>query len=307
MKLKIEKIAHYGGHQGSIFSLEEAREPHLFYSGSHDQLVVEWNLDEPSKNNAVSKLPSKAYAIRYIKEADLLLIGNFHGGVHVIDLKAGKEIKLLQVHRSTIFDIQYDYSRRQFVVCASDGTFSMWDIDTFNIIEGKQITEKKLRCAAYHPSEDILAFGAGDGCIYLMDLNSYEIVQKIDGHTTDYSVNTIQFHPNGKYLISGSRDAHINLYSIENNYELVHRIPAHNYGIYSIVFHPEGHLFASCSMDKTIKIWDAKTMKLLSVINKEKYDGHINSVNKLIWVKHNNTLLSTGDDRSIQAWKITTA
>ena len=81
-------------------------------------------------------------------------------------------------------------------------------------------------------------------------------------------------------------------------------IAAHDGAIYDIAYSPNSDLFATASRDKTVKIWDAKTFQLLEVLNKEDYDGHQYSVNKLIWSTYNNYLISAGDDRTIIVWEI---
>jgi WD40 repeat protein len=66
----------------------------------------------------------------------------------------------------------------------------------------------------------------------------------------------------------------------------------------------ENKFFASASRDKTIRIWSAETYELQKSIDKEKYDGHLNSVNKLLWLHSHNYLISGSDDRSIIIWKV---
>jgi WD40 repeat protein len=118
------------------------------------------------------------------------------------------------------------------------------------------------------------------------------------------SVNAICFHPNGQWLLSGSKDAHLKIWDITDDFALHLSIPAHNYAIYSIVFHPEGHLFATGSRDKTIKIWDSENLDFLLRIDAANHLGHVNSVNDLKWTSHKGYLISGSDDRSLIVWEI---
>jgi WD40 repeat protein len=57
-------------------------------------------------------------------------------------------------------------------------------------------------------------------------------------------------------------------------------------------------------MDKSIKVWDRASRKLLKVIDKSRHAGHGTSVNKLVWMKYNDLLVSCSDDRTISVWDV---
>lgn len=297
------KFAQFDGHQGSIYSLEQGKEPHLFYSGSDDNLVVEWNLKEQENNHALVKIPSKAFALKLIPELNLLLVGNYTGGIHVVDLIQKKEIKLLQLHNQIIFDIQYLPSKDCFLAASQDGSFSVWSTKDFSLIKACRLSPLKLRCIEFCLERNEAAIGCEDGTVRIIELDNFNEIKRLVGHAEGFSVNSAVFHPSNSTLITGSRDAHLNVWDANNAYKLVERIPAHNYSIYSIEFSKNGRLFATGSRDKTIKIWDSETTELLLRID-HKFGGHMKSVNKIMWSDFDDILLSTGDDRTIKAWKI---
>ena len=313
-KIQTEKTGQFIGHGGAIFTLEPAHNTHLFYSGSSDKLVVEWNMIDQQQNKVIAKLPAKALALKYIPDRNLLLVGQSLGGIHVIDLNKNEEIKLLQLHRLSIYDIQYLPEKECFWVVAGDGTLSVWSINDFSLITALKLCDKKIRSIDFNIVLKEAAIGCGDGTIRIFDFETFEEKKILKGHVDDFSVNTVCYHPNGKYLLSGSRDACLNVWDIENEYALIHHIPAHNYAIYSIVFSPDKKFFATGSRDKTIKIWDARlndgvgqaeNYELLLRIDNTKNEGHTHSVNKLLWSDFNNYLISTGDDKAIMIWEIT--
>jgi WD40 repeat protein len=73
------------------------------------------------------------------------------------------------------------------------------------------------------------------------------------GHR-DY-VHSVAFSPDGKYLVSGSRDKTVKLWSVESQKE-VSTLRAHSDYVTSVTFSPDGKYLASGSIDKTVKLWN---------------------------------------------------
>jgi WD40 repeat protein len=266
--------------------------------------VVEWNLLDQQQNKVIARLPAKAMALKYVPDKNILLVGQSAGGIHVIDLNKNEEIKLLQLHRLSVYDIQYLPEKECFWAVAGDGTLSVWSINDFSLVTALKLCDKKIRSIQFNTVLKEAAIGCGDGSIRIFDMDTFEEKKILQGHVDDFSVNAVCYHPNGKYLLSGSRDAYLNVWDIENDYALLHHIPAHNYAIYSIVFSPCKKFFATGSRDKTIKIWDAENFELLLRIDKSQQQGHTHSVNKILWIDFNSYLVSTGDDKVIMVWEI---
>ena len=114
-------------------------------------------------------------------------------------------------------------------------------------------------------------------------------------------VTSLQYSPDGKYLISGSRDAQLNIWDC-NGYILHKTIPAHLFAIYSIAWHPYKDVFATSARDKTIKLWDS-SFNLVKTLSIDKgYPMHRLSVNKIAWDPNNGYLISVSDDKLVMIW-----
>ena len=94
------------------------------------------------------------------------------------------------------------------------------------------------------------------------------------------------------------------IWKIHDGFQLFRSIVAHMFTINSIEFNPAGTYFLTGSMDKTIKLWDAGNFELLKVIDKERFGGHLSSVNNLVWSSYKNRVISCSDDRTISLWEI---
>ncbi|MEO1450603.1 MAG: WD40 repeat domain-containing protein, partial [Bacteroidota bacterium] len=81
-------------------------------------------------------------------------------------------------------------------------------------------------------------------------------------------------------------------------------IPAHNFTLNHFAYSPDKQYLLTVSRDKTIKLWQASDLKLLKVIDYARNEGHRHSVNKIKWLRADNSVISCGDDRQLFRWKI---
>jgi WD40 repeat protein len=78
------------------------------------------------------------------------------------------------------------------------------------------------------------------------------------GHS--YTVYSIAFSPDGKYLASGSYDKTVKLWSVESQKEVT-TLQGHSSYVKSVAFSPDGKYLASGSGDKTVKLWSIQSKK----------------------------------------------
>ena len=298
--MKLNKVNDLLGHEGAIYALEESFQKNKCYSAGFDNMVVEWDLLQKSNPIAIAKLPSKAFSILKIDTLNLLLVGTAQGGVHIIDITTKTEIKFLLVQTDMIFDLLYIENKNQLVVVSADGSLSVWNCEHWTLIIHKKITTNKLRTCIEFNSQ--LLVGCEDGIIRILD-SIFNEINQIVTHDSGFGVNTLIISPSKNYLISGSRDGHINFHTLEEDYKLVKRIPAHNFAVYDIKFSPDHTKFITVSRDKSFKLWDSKSLEVLTKVD-YKAGGHKASVNAVLWFA-NDLIVTTGDDRSIKVWEIT--
>lgn len=302
MSLRISKAAQLTGHTGAVYALENSVEKNNFYSGGSDGIVAQWDLANPDTGEPLARVNNVIYSLKLIAAKKLLLIGQDAGGIHVIDLATRKEIRLLQFHAAAVFDLNYAAHHDFLFSAAGNGTLAITGLADFAAIKSIKLGNEKLRNIAINNSQTEVAIGCGDGSIAVFDLPALTLKKRWMAHKESFSVNALHYSADDSILFSGSRDAHMNIFDAKNNFSLVKSIPAHNYAIYSIVFSADKKYFATASRDKTIKIWNADSLEILARLDKEKQDGHLNSVNKLLW--KDETLISASDDRSLIVWNV---
>jgi WD40 repeat protein len=301
MALEIAHIATLKGHSGCVYAMDRGFSEHTIFTGGSDRYIALWNLETLKAEKFSAALPSPIYTICHIPEKNILLAGTTTGAIHILDLNKKEEIKILQHHRGPVFDIQYSLKTNCFYTAGGDGNFAVCSLDTLSLLKMKKLSYDKARSIAFNDVTSEIAVALGDSNVLIFDLLTLEYKNDFIAHQVGEKVvgaNVVRYSPDGKFLLTGGRDAHLNIWSVEN-YELIKSIPAHNWAIYDIVFSPDTTLFATASRDKTVKIWDAKTYQILKRITKLNFEAHTHSVNKLIWSTYRNYLVSVGDDKMV--------
>lgn len=301
MQVQVNKITSLTGHNGSVYSLDKGITENTFFSGSSDRFIAMWNLETLQNEKFAAKLPAIIYALCHIPEKQLLIAGTSAGTIHILDLGKKEEIKILQHHTAPVFDIKYSLKTNCFYSGAADGHFAVCSLESLSLIKVKKLCDGKVRSINFNDQSSEIAVASADCNIRIFDLDTLKEKSTFSAHSL--SANIVKYSPYGNQIFSGGRDAHLKIWDAKT-YTIIKDIPAHNFAIYDIAFSPDAKLFATASRDKTLKIWDADTFQLLARINKENYDGHANSVNKVLWSNYKNYLISTGDDRSIMIWDI---
>lgn len=304
--INVQQKAHLTGHKGSIYALSKGFQKGQFFSGDGNGWVAQWTVEQTDTAKVIAQVPSTIFALCPLPKQQLLAVGSMQGILYFIDLQANSVVPPSLQFSKSIFDLQLQ--NNSLYICGGDGLLSVMDIRTRTLTKNLPLSNNSLRSFALHPIvPNLAAVGSSDHHIYLVDLDKWTVVQRFKQHNN--SVFSVQFSPDGQYLLSGSRDAHLGIFQA-NNQEKSHfswqkSLPAHLFTINHIAFSSDQRYFATASRDKSLKIWSASDFSLLKVIDytKPKINAHNHSVNKLLWLD-NHTLLSASDDRSMMIWEI---
>ncbi|GAB3828393.1 WD40 repeat domain-containing protein [Pontibacter rugosus] len=303
IKVQVEKITTLTGHRDCVYTLERAGDTNIFYSAGGDGMVVAWNLDAPENGELMARVTTSVYALRYLPQRNLLLLGQNQEGLQVIDLANKQILKSVALPKVAIFDILHvPAAQGKVFVAMGNGAVCVLDGETFELQTIIRNSDQSARCLAYNQKTNELAVGYSDNSIRVYHVDTLELKYELKSHTN--SVFTVVYSPDGSLLLSGGRDAHLRVWEVWEQYKERGYVIAHMYTINHITYSPDGRRFATCSMDKSIKVWDAETFKLLKVIDKVRNASHGTSVNKLFWSAHHNQLVSCSDDRTISVWDI---
>jgi U3 small nucleolar RNA-associated protein 12 len=129
-------------------------------------------------------------------------------------------------------------------------------------------------CCAFLPGDKIVVVGTKDGDIELYDIAASSQLDKIPAH--EGAVWTMQVHPDGKSLITGSADKSVKFWNFEIVQEEIpgtkrtmprlklvqSRILKVNDDVLSVHFSPDSRLLAVATLDNTVKVFFVDSLKL---------------------------------------------
>jgi WD repeat-containing protein 61 len=291
------KHASYLGHRGAIYALQSTSNPHLFLSGSGDGHVVRWDVRSPERGDQIADTLKAIFSLHHDVGRKLLFIGNEEGGLHMIDLVAQEEVRLLKAHKRGIFRI-VPLGADRILCTGGDGLMSVWNVPSMELIRHVPLSDEKIRGVAVSADGAQIAVACLDGSIRILDSTDFNEQHTLAGHVKGAA--SVSWHPNKPVLISGGRDGHLRFWRSDAGFAPLHDFAAHRANIYGIAFNSDASLCATASRDKTVKIWDAATFEPLERFDLKTH-GHTHSVNVVQWC-NDGSLLSASDDRSILRW-----
>ncbi len=286
------------GHRAAVYALAATDSAERFLSAGGDGWIAEWNLRAPENGQLIARAEGQLFSVLYLLGQRRIVAGDMNGGVHWIDLEHPERTRGVQHHRRGVFDLKL--SPPWVLSAGGEGMLTRWDVSTERAVESIYLTHRALRALALAPQRCEIAVGASDAKIYLLDSDTLDIRHTISNAHVP-SVFTVAYSPDERYLLSGGRDAMLRTWDLSTDPPaLVSEQPAHWFTINHIAWSPDGRLFATASRDKTVKIWEGATFQLLRVLDPVRDGGHLNSVNRLLWLPQ--ALLSAGDDRTVKIW-----
>lgn len=294
--IELEKFGELEGHEHPIYSLSASQKEHILFSGGGEGAVVEWSLKTMKPIKIMFKTKASIYSLHCPKTLPLLISGDREGKISIFHFIEQKLIFQEKLSSSPIFGMISFNNHLYFI--SEDGFLRILDLHAFQIISEIKISEQALRCISINEEDEMIYVSGKDHKIHHYSIKENRVLRSEEQHTLP--VFSLQYDAKNKQLLSGSRDAQIKVWRIDNTIN----IPAHMYAVNDLLLIPDTDYFVSASMDKSIKVWNAKSLELLAIADQYKNNGHHKSVNALAYIPYQNLILSASDDRMIHVWKL---
>lgn len=144
-----------------------------------------------------------------------------------------------------------------------------------------------------------IATASADSTVKLWSLNPEYEDQKcvtLKGH--DDICNSVEFHPMGVHVASGSHDKTWRFWDIEKKKELMVQ-EGHAGPIYSMSFHQDGSLLATGDLHGVGLIWDLRSGKNILA-----FPAHSKQLISIVFMPNGYQLATGSDDNTVKIWDL---
>lgn len=248
----------FKGHTGPVTSVAVSPNGNLAASGSEDQSVRLWLLDEDSVPGQCSRFKAHNGAVRSVdfsEDGSALLTASDDMSLKVWSVPRAQLVQTLTGHTAEVKTAKLSKDSR---LAASGGkvideTIKIWDVVHGECINTFYHHLLDVNSVAWL-SHSMLVSGSDDKSIKLWDLRSRTgvVQQFVDAH--EGGVTCVNFHPSGHFVLSSGTDNALKVWDLRRA-DLFYSMKAHEAATTAVAFSQNGDKFASGSADDQILLW----------------------------------------------------
>lgn len=154
-----------------------------------------------------------------------------------------------------------------------------------------------VRCAAFHPSSNLLVAGFSDGLFGLYEMPDFNNIHKLSISQNDIDFVTI--NTSGEWLAFGASKLGQLLVWEWQSESYILKQQGHFDSMNSLVYAPDGQRIVTTADDGKIKVWDIQSGFCIVT-----FTEHTSGVTACEFAKKGNVLFTSSLDGSIRAWDL---
>ncbi|CAL6082370.1 Conserved_hypothetical protein [Hexamita inflata] len=299
--------------------------------------LVNTNFNGSNLNNiefgqrASIQLEHEVLCLQCSQNGQILVVASFNM-IKIYNYQTLKLITTLQNDRYNVLWLQFNPDDSKLLSCSYDKVINVYNTQNWQLVNTIEIQVTKFE----YNQDGKYILGINDTELYLYNPD-FEMIKQFTGHSE--SIEFANFSSNNQWIVSGDTIGVINIWDV-NSGKLLKSISGHKDRVNCVRFNMDNTLIASASEDKTVKIWDtsfgsfalkntlvehdnqvsylqfssngeylvsasangklilwsAKSQQLIKQIQ----NVHSRVISNIIFSYDNQTIISTGWDKSIQ-------
>ncbi len=245
------------GHTSVVRTVAFSPNGKIIASGSEDKKIKLWDVKAGMEFASLPATGGTIMSVLFADDRTLVSIDD-RGDVKLWSAANGEEIRTLEEpsnsnqNFSPVLAISAD--RKTLVVGGRGEDIIFWDLaaKTKSILPAPGVLVQNL---AFNFARRLLATAGADGSILIWNIDT-KTSKTLYTSEAGAKISSVAFSPDGKYLVAGSSDNYIRVWSIEND-ELRKSWVAHAAGVNCVTYDQNGNHVISGGNDNKIRIWSS--------------------------------------------------
>jgi len=202
-----ELVHSFEGHTDFVMCVDFNYSRNLVASGSFDRTVRIWDISQRRCLHRLQAHSDSVVSANFNIDGDLLVTGGFDGYVRIWDVETGnpKNSFLIKDQLTPVSFARWSPNGKYILVGSFDGTWKLLNSETGKIVKtytGHEFNSYCIFASFFLSVEKCIVSGSADRTVCVWDINSKELVQKLDGHKD--VVVAISSHPTRGIIASGA-------------------------------------------------------------------------------------------------------
>lgn len=254
------------GHTGQVTDLAFSADSALLASAGEDKQVLIWDTEGGTLVKTIStSLIGRAQAVTFSPDGNQVAVGGQNCAVAQYSIWTGllnrtfpqPGCDLLDSGSVESWGLAYTADGALLITAdgqiGEGGSIQIWQLDTYLGAEQVDYFYLGIQDMALSPNGAELAVALiGSSQVTLADAADGSELHTFAGH--DHRVNSVTFSPDGRLVVSGSRDATVCIWDAASGF-LLRTLEGHTEAVNAVAFSPDGALIASGSDDGTVIVW----------------------------------------------------
>lgn len=327
-KASTREVKTFRGHSQGVWTVAYAPDGQTLASAGADRLVRIWDIETGRLLKSLRGHTRDIRAAVFTPDGQMLMTGSEDRTIRMWNPKTGEPTKLLFTrYDHNVCSLSLSPDGLMLARGSHNKDIKIWEVTTgtelMTLLGKDQYDHHWSVCVAFSPDGIHLASGNDIGKIKIWEvLPSGEEKVLHNGHwreqqdedtsevrgyfveddggfqkPMDYWIGDMAFTPDGKLLITGSRDSTIKFFEIPQVNEL-RTLKGHAGWVRSLAVSPDGKVLVSASDDQTIKFWDIATGRHFRTLR-----GHAGPVRCVTFSPDGMRLASASWDRTVKLWE----